>query len=72
MRLCLIICASALAACGADPGPIPPELLMPCPGWSGRVPQTEGELIRASLAERLGRECANDKIATLAQIAGPQ
>lgn len=67
MRRCLIICAVALAACGRD-AVIPAELLTPCPGWTGRRPQTEGELIRAALAEKGGRECANGKLQSIAAM----
>lgn len=65
MWRCLIICAAALAGCGRD-AVIPADLLTPCPGWTGRRPQTEGELIRAAWAEKGGRECANGKLAAIA------
>lgn len=67
MPRCLIIFAALLAGCGPDPT-IPPELVEPCPGWLGRVPQNEGELIRAALAEKGGRECANSKLASIAAL----
>jgi len=71
MRLCLIILCGALAACGRDLVPIvPPDMLTPCPGWKGRTPATEGELIRAGAAERAGRECANLKLSGVAEILG--
>lgn len=74
MRLCLIIWCAALAACGPDPAPlVPPDMLTPCPGWQGRTPATEGELIRAGAAEKAGRQCANLKLAGVAEIlVGPQ
>jgi hypothetical protein len=74
MRLCLIIFGAALAACGPDPVPVvPPDMLAPCPGWQGRTPATEGELIRAGAAEKAGRQCANLKLAGVAEIlVGPQ
>lgn len=68
MRRLKIICALALADCGNDPpiaAPIPPEMLQPCPGWEGLPPQTQGELLRAALAERTGRLCANEKLASI-------
>lgn len=68
MRRCLIICAMALAGCGPDAATIPAELLDPCPGWQGRRPATEGELIRAALAEKGGRRCANSKLAAIAAL----
>lgn len=71
MRLCLIICGAVLAGCGPDPLPIiPPDMLTPCPGWQGRTPATEGELLRAGAAERSGRLCANGKLAAVAAIGG--
>lgn len=68
MRLCLTICAMALAGCGPDPSIIPAELLTPCPGWQGERPATEGQLIRAALAEKGGRECANSKLGSIAAL----
>ncbi len=68
MRLCLIICGAVLAGCGPKPGPVPPELVTPCPGWQGQAPATEGDLIRAALAEKGGRECANSKLAAIAAM----
>lgn len=67
MWRCLIICAGLLAGCGPDPV-IPADMLTPCPGWQGRRPQTEGELIRAALAEKGGRECANGKLQAIAAM----
>lgn len=67
MRHCLIICALALAGCGPDPV-IPGDLLSPCDGWSGRRPETEGELIRAAAAEKGGRLCANGKLSAIAAM----
>lgn len=80
MRHCLIICALALSACGADKPPstvvvrshVPADLLRPCGGWNGPVPATEGQLILAAAAEKRGRLCANAKIEATAQIVGPQ
>ncbi|MFO1203000.1 MAG: hypothetical protein U1E58_10240 [Tabrizicola sp.] len=68
MHRCLIICALALAACGPDPALIPAELLDPCPGWQGKRPETEGQLIRAAAAEKGGRLCANSKLASIAKL----
>lgn len=69
MRACLTIFAAALAGCGADPLPVvPADMVTPCPGWTGRTPATEGELIRAAAAEQAGRTCANLKLAGVAEI----
>lgn len=69
MRRCLIICAMALAGCGPEPATIPPDLLTPCPGWAGPRPETEGALIRAALAEKGGRQCANGKLQSIAALS---
>ena len=71
MRLCLIIFAAALAGCGRDIAPmVPADMLAPCPGWQGRTPATEGELLRAGAAEKAGRECANLKLSGVGEILG--
>ncbi len=65
MRHLTIICAMVLAGCGGDrpiAAPIPTDMLQPCPGWEGRPPQTQGELLRAALAERTGRLRCNEKL----------
>lgn len=73
MRRLTIICAVALAGCGNEPvaSPIPADMLQPCAGWTGRSPETQGELLRAALAERSGRLCANEKLESVRQVAWP-
>lgn len=66
MWRCLIICGALLAGCG--PEAVPPELLTASTGWQGGTPKTEGELIRAGLAEKVGRETCNGKLLTVAAI----
>lgn len=70
MRRLMIICAVALAGCGNEPvaSPIPPGMLQPCAGWTGRPPETQGELLRTALAERTGRLCANEKLGSIAAL----
>lgn len=73
MRLCLIICAALLTACGrAEPvAPyVPADLLRTAPGWRGAPPATEGQLVDAAAAEKRGRELANARIEAIAQIVG--
>lgn len=77
MRHCLIICALLLASCGHNPArvvvsppPIPADLLVPCPGWTGPVPQTEGQFVDATAAERRGRMQCNAQIGAIAEIVG--
>ena len=69
MRRCLIICVMLLAGCSpanlAVP-PVSPDLLQPCPGWQGRAPLTEGQLIAVLAAEKAGRVQCNGKLATIA------
>lgn len=75
MRSCLIICVLMLASCGPKqvvvaPPPIPADMLTPCNGWQGRSPETQGELLRAALAEKTGRLCANEKLRGIGEIVG--
>lgn len=74
MRLFLITSVMLLASCGREitPAPIPADLLVPCPGWQGRTPTTEGQLVDAALAEKRGREACNLKLGAIAEIAGPR
>lgn len=67
MRLCLIMLCAGLAACGGG-AKVPPDMLRPCDGWLGPVPATEGQLLRAALAEKTGRECANGRLAGVAAV----
>lgn len=75
MRLCLIFCALLLSACGHDgpfeeppPSAVPEDLLRPCPGYTGPLPRTEGQLSDAVIAEARGRACANARIEAIAAI----
>ncbi|WP_126975561.1 hypothetical protein [Frigidibacter oleivorans] len=72
MRRLILACCLLPAACGPDPaaGPVavPADMLTPCSGWTGPAPVTQGALLRAALAEKAGRLCANDKIASIDQI----
>lgn len=76
MRLCLIICAVLLTGCGGDTTPrviyaVPPieaSLLLPCDGWTGPVPETEGQLADAILAEKRGRACANGRLQAVGEV----
>lgn len=65
-----------LAACGQPPieaAPlVPGALLAPCPGWQGPTPATQGDLIAAAAAERSGRLCANDKLASVKRLVAAQ
>ena len=46
----------------------PPDLLQPCAGYPGPLPQSEGQISDALIAEARGRRCANGKLATVAEI----
>ena len=74
MRLCLIFSALLLSACTrgpefvAAPPPVSADLLRPCAGYTGPIPQTEGQFSDALLAEAQGRACANAKLGAVRQI----
>lgn len=75
MRLFPIICVTLLASCGPErvtyvPSSVPASLLAPEPGWQGVTPRTEGELVDAVEAEKTGRERANAKLRSIAEIVG--
>lgn len=82
MRLCLLCCLPLLTACSdpdsqqiIQPPKVPADLLQPCAGYTGPVPRSEGQISDALIAEARGRDCANGKLATLAEIlnsTGPQ
>lgn len=75
MRLCLIIFVALLAGCGNKQQrviKVPDELFREEPGWVGPIPETEGQLIDAALAEKTGRLRANEKLGTIREIVvGP-
>ncbi|WP_122073719.1 hypothetical protein [Pseudophaeobacter sp. EL27] len=50
------------------PPRVPPDLLQPCAGYTGPVPQSEGQISDALIAEARGRACANGRLATVAEI----
>ncbi len=76
MRLCLLCLVSLLSACmgrDSDPARLPPpnvpaDLVTPCPGYTGPVPTTEGQLSNALIAEAQGRGCANGKLEAVDEI----
>jgi len=75
MRLYLLCLPLLLTGCfGLDSEPITPrpevpaDLLQPCAGYTGPLPQTEGQISDALIAEARGRSCANAKLATVAEI----
>lgn len=81
MGLCLLCSALLLSGCGAEPAPVavaphvPLDLFQPCRGYLGPRPGTEGQISDALIAEVRGRQCANGKLATMAEMLnspGPQ
>ncbi|MEQ3670202.1 hypothetical protein [Pseudophaeobacter sp.] len=50
------------------PPRVPADLLQACAGYTGPLPQTEGQMSDALIAEAQGRACANGKLATVAEI----
>ena len=75
MRLYLLCLPLLLTGCfGRDsevvvpPLRVPTDLLMPCVGYTGPVPQTEGQISDALISEARGRSCANGKLATVGKM----
>lgn len=74
MRLCLLCCALLLSGClrapeVVAPSPaVPADLLRPCAGYGGPMPQNEGQLSDALIAEAKGRACANARLSTIDEI----
>ncbi|WP_417714355.1 hypothetical protein [Pseudophaeobacter arcticus] len=50
------------------PPQVPADLLQPCAGYTGPLPQSEGQISDALIAEARGRRCANGRLATVAEI----
>lgn len=78
MNRWVIIWVLLLSACGRNeplnvpPAQVPADLLTGCSGYSGPTPATKEQFAEATVAEWRGRHCANRKIATIAEIIGPQ
>lgn len=76
MRLCLLCLVLPLIACSGPneiklapiPHNVPPDLLTSCPGYTGPVPQNEGQLSDALVAEAGGRACANGKLEAVDEV----
>lgn len=71
MHRCLILLLLPLAGCGVSNEPafyVPADLLRPEPGWTGPVPTNVGQLVDAAAAEKRGRETANAKLLTIAEM----
>ncbi|MEP1496399.1 hypothetical protein [Pseudophaeobacter sp.] len=70
--LCLPLLLGACSDRTSDPVVPPPrvpaDLLQPCAGYTGPVPQSEGQFSDALIAEARGRSCANGKLAAVAEI----
>ncbi|MEQ3704580.1 hypothetical protein [uncultured Pseudophaeobacter sp.] len=47
---------------------MPPDLLQPCAGYTGPLPQSEGQISDALIAEARGRSCANGRLTAVAEI----
>ena len=75
MRLCHLCLVLLLSACSdrvsdpvVPPPQVPADLLQPCAGYTGPLPQTEGQISDALIAEARGRRCANGKLGAVAEI----
>jgi hypothetical protein len=76
MRHCLIICALLTSGCNRPPEQlaqpyVPADLLTPC-RTPLRAAETERDLARNMLTRAADLDCANSKIAAIAEIIGPQ
>jgi len=50
---------------------VPADLLRGCAGYTGPVPNNQGQLSDALVAEVRGRHCANGKLEAIATILEP-
>ncbi|MCD9148659.1 hypothetical protein [Pseudophaeobacter flagellatus] len=50
------------------PPQVSADLLQPCAGYTGPVPQSEGQISDALIAEARGRTCANGRLAAVAEV----
>jgi len=71
-HLCLPLLLNGCLELGSEPitprPEVPADLLQPCAGYTGPLPQSEGQISDALIAEAQGRACANDKLTTVAEI----
>lgn len=76
MRYSVLFCVMLLSGClGRDepvvsliPLQVEPDLLTPCNGHTGPVPQTEIEFVKATAAEKAGRLCNEGKLQAVGEI----
>ena len=68
LPLLLAGCSDRATELVIPPPRVPPDLLQPCAGYTGPVPQTEGQLSDALIAEARGRRCANGRLTAVAEI----
>ena len=71
LLLLLTGCSQPATEVVIPPPNVPADLLQPCTGYTGPLPQTEGQISDALVAEARGRSCANGKLATVADILKP-
>jgi len=73
--LCLPLLLAGCFGAGSEPiaprPEVPADLLQPCVGYTGPLPQSEGQISDALIAEARGRSCANAKLGTVAEILDP-
>jgi hypothetical protein len=68
LPLLLAGCSQPVREAVIPPPQVPADLLQPCAGYTGPLPQSEGQISDALIAEARGRECANGRLATVAEI----
>ncbi len=68
LPLLLAGCSQPASEVVIPPPQVPPDLLQPCAGYTGPLPQSEGQISDALIAEARGRSCANGRLTAVAEI----
>jgi hypothetical protein len=68
LPLLLAGCSQPASEVVIPPPRVPPDLLQPCAGYTGPVPQSEGQISDALIAEARGRACANGRLEVVREI----
>ncbi|MEP5000617.1 hypothetical protein [Pseudophaeobacter sp.] len=68
LPLLLGACSDRASEVFIPPPRVPPDLLQPCAGYTGPLPQSEGQISDALIAEARGRACANGRLEAVGEI----